>query len=218
MDLPTAYAIVLDDHPLVGRGMAQYLGTLLPELDVVVATQWRDVPLLCAQRGCPRLLVADVWLAEGPCLEALTAWRRDCVDAVWLAVSGDDDPSVASRVRAAGAQGFVHKTAAPETFGAAVKAVLEGRPWFEAAPGGDSAGDPQRSWAVSPQELGLTPRQGEILALVLRGLPNKRIASQLDISENTVKEHVTGILERLGVRSRVEAITRLRGRHLDIPP
>ena len=54
-----------------------------------------------------------------------------------------------------------------------------------------------------------------ILSLVLRGLPNKRIALQLGIAESTVKEHVTGILERLGVRSRVEAITLLRGRHME---
>ncbi|GLS14179.1 response regulator transcription factor [Hydrogenophaga electricum] len=216
MDHPPPYAIVLDDHPLVGRGMAQYLGTVLPALEVAVATQWRDVPLLSAQRGCPRLLVADVWLAEGPCLDALVAWRRGCVDTPWLAVSGDDDPSVIERVRAAGALGFVPKKAAPETFGAALRAVLAGRPWFEPAPGADARGSVPHQWTIAPRELGLTPRQGEILALVLRGLPNKRIASQLDISESTVKEHVTGILERLGVRSRVEAITLLRGRRLEL--
>ena len=51
---------------------------------------------------------------------------------------------------------------------------------------------------------------------MLQGLPNKRIASQLDIAESTVKEHVTGILERLRVRTRVEAITLLRGRRLEL--
>ena len=70
---------------------------------------------------------------------------------------------------------------------------------------------------MTPVELGLSARQGQILALVLQGLPNKRIASQLDIAESTVKEHVTGILERLRVRTRVEAITLLRGRRLELP-
>ena len=49
------------------------------------------------------------------------------------------------------------------------------------------------------------------LALVLRGLPNQRVASTLDLSESTVKEHLTGILERLGVKTRVEILTRMRG-------
>ena len=59
--------------------------------------------------------------------------------------------------------------------------------------------------------------QGEILALVLRGLPNKRIALMLGLSESTVKEHLTGILERLGVKTRMEALTQLRGRRLVLP-
>lgn len=71
---------------------------------------------------------------------------------------------------------------------------------------------PAGAW--SAQELGLTPRQGEVLTLVLRGFPNKRIARALQLSEFTVKEHVTGMLARLGVRTRVEAITLLRAREL----
>lgn len=69
---------------------------------------------------------------------------------------------------------------------------------------------------VVPAYLGLTPRQGDVLALVLQGLPNKRIALLLDLSESTVKEHVSGILQRLGVSSRVQAITLLRGRRLTV--
>lgn len=68
---------------------------------------------------------------------------------------------------------------------------------------------------MHPQELGLTERQGQVLAMMLRGQPNKRIALALDISEQTVKEHVTNILARLGVANRMEAITLLRGRRID---
>lgn len=216
MDTLPPYAIVLDDHPLVGRGMGQYLRTVVPELDVVTATRWHEVPRICALRGWPRLLIADVWLADGHCLDALARWRGEGHDCPWMAVSGDDDPGVLARVRAAGASGFVHKQASPETFGAAFKAVLGGRDWFVTAQDPGTVVGAPRDWPVTPRELGLTPRQGEILALVLRGLPNKRIALQLDIAESTVKEHVTGILERLGVRSRVEAITALRGRRLEL--
>ena len=70
---------------------------------------------------------------------------------------------------------------------------------------------------MTPAELGLSTRQGQVLALVLQGLPNKRIALQYDLSESTVKEHMSAILLRLGARPRVEAITRLRGRRLVLP-
>lgn len=213
----SASAIVLEDHPLVGRGIAEYLRSAHPALAVTVVAQWSEVLHLIQTQGCPRILVADVWLATGHCLQDLACWSLACPAAPWLAVSGDDDPSLVKRVRAAGARGFVHKQAPPESFGAAFKTVLHGGLWFAPEDPPVSAPPSPREWTVSPAELGLTPRQGEILWLVMRGLPNKRIASSLGISESTVKEHVTGILERMGVRSRVEAITQLRGRRMLLP-
>ena len=97
-----------------------------------------------------------------------------------------------------------------------MEALLCGLAWFEPP---SHSGQPPRSrdLPVTPTELGLSMRQGEILALVLQGLPNKRIALQYDLSESTVKEHMSAILLRLGARTRVEAITRLRGRRLVLP-
>lgn len=219
MSLPPRHAIVLDDHPLVGRGIAQYLVSLEPGLDVSVATQWAEVLALQAERGAPCVVVADVWLADGHCLSLLSAWRQSHPDVPWLAMSGDDDPAVVGRVKAAGANGFVHKQASPEAFAAALQAVLAGTAWHgpDAVDPNSAAAPAPRSWAVTPDALGLTLRQGEILQLITRGLPNKRIALQLGISEATVKEHVTGILERLGARNRVEAIASLGGRRMVLP-
>ena len=215
MPAQPTYAIVLDDHPLVGRGMAQYLQAVRPKLTVHVATAWAQVKQHILASGCPQVLVADVWLADSNSLASLAHWHSQCPNTPWLAISGDDDPLMQERVRNAGAQGFVHKQALPEVFGLAFAAMLAGGRWFEHKTT-DCAHQP-REWAISPAELGLTPRQGEILALVLRGLPNKRIALMLSLSESTVKEHLTGIFERLGVKSRVEILTHLRGRQLVLP-
>ena len=206
------YALILDDHPLVGRGMAQFLLSLMPEMDVKVATHWRELGAMLQAHGCPNLLVADVWLADGNSLQELMQWRVQNPGCPRLAISGDDDPAIEERVRAAGAQGFVHKKDSSDTFGAACVCLLAGGLWFDK---GESTalnhGSP-REWEVTPLELGLTPRQGDILMLLMRGLPNKRIALMLNITESTVKEHVTSILERIGVRTRIELITTLRGR------
>ena len=209
------YAIVLDDHPLVGRGVAPYLAAVRPELLVHVATAWAQVQQQLQANGCPLVLVADVWLANSNSLATLAQWRSQCPGTPWLAISGDDDPLMQARVRSAGAQGFVHKQATPEVFGLAFAAMLAGGQWFETSR--EASANQPREWAVSPADLSLTPRQGEILALVLRGLPNKRIALTLCLSESTVKEHLTGIFERLGVKSRVEILTHLRGRQLVLP-
>lgn len=210
---PSRTVIVLDDHPLVARGMAQYLQALHPELAVSTAASWDELQRCVQVSGCPVLLVADVWLAGSNSLAALAAWRSHCGQARWLAISGDADASVPQRVRQAGAQGFIHKQAPPEVFAQACAAVMAGGEWFVAEPVPASV-QREREWSVTPAELGLTPRQGETLALIVQGLPNKRIAMALGLSESTVKEHVTAILERLGVSSRVQAITRLQGRRL----
>ena len=215
MPAHSPYAIVLDDHPLVGRGIAQYLTAVRPELLVHVATVWAQVLQHLQANGCPLVLVADVWLANSNSLATLAQWRSQCPGTAWLTISGDDDPLIQARVRSAGAQGFVHKQATPEVFGLAFAAMLAGGQWFETSR--EASANQPREWAVSPADLSLTPRQGEILALVLRGLPNKRIALTLCLSESTVKEHLTGIFERLGVKSRVEILTHLRGRQLVLP-
>ncbi len=111
--------------------------------------------------------------------------------------------------------GFLLKHAEPAAFALAVAAVLRGDGWFDDAPVAAPAPRAERHLPVSAAELGLTPRQGEVLALMLKGLPNKRVALSLALTEQTVKEHVSAILERLGARNRVELIMRLQGKHID---
>lgn len=67
---------------------------------------------------------------------------------------------------------------------------------------------------TTAEALGLTQRQGSVLILLLEGLPNKIIARRLGLTENTVKEHVSGILQRLEVRTRTEAMSRLKPLHV----
>lgn len=219
---PSAFAvIILDDHPLVAQGLAHYYRSLRPDIEVLTVVNCNQLERAIDMHGPPQLLVADVWLESCNILEELQRFRLRCPTTPWLAISGDDDPLIAQRIRTAGAHGFVHKKAPPETFALALTALLQGGEWFEpTAPSSASPAAPMqtpREWTVTAQELGLTLRQGEILDLVLRGLPNKRIAMALHVSESTVKEHVSGILDKLGVRNRVEAITKLRGRRLYIP-
>jgi DNA-binding NarL/FixJ family response regulator len=207
------YAIVLDDHPLVLQGMMQLLRSAHLDLDILAASTWDQMQSHISSSRLPQILVTDVWLAEENSLQSLKSWIDLYPGVPCLAISGDDDPAILQRVRDAGAQGFVHKQEPPEIFVQAFDLVLSGGEWFPFASGAGKGSGP-REWTVSPDDLGLTVRQGEILSLVLRGLPNKRIALMLGLSESTVKEHLTGILGRMGVRTRVEILTHLRGRKL----
>jgi len=209
------YVLILDDHPLVASGIAHFLKSIQPDLSIELVGSWSAGEQLTQSRGQPEILIADIWLEDGNSLQQLSAWRALFPGTPWLAVSGDDDPATAHRALQAGADGFVHKQVSPDEFGRAVTALRQGGRYFPAQHRRDPQRQPSaKDWPVMPAELGMTARQGQILALLLRGLSNKRIAIGLDIAESTVKEHVTAILQRLGVRTRVEAITHLRGRRL----
>ncbi len=207
-------ALVIDDHPLSASGIADFLmshcgfDAARPLSDI--AEFWEALDTVHP----PSLAVVDFWLPDGASLGLLEALKQQYPATRLLAISADDDAAVLDKVRIAGADGFLHKQESPEVFGRAVAALLQGATWFHG--GVKLAGRelPNKELPVTVAELGLTTRQGQVLAMMLKGLPNKRIALNLSLSEQTVKEHVTGILERLGARNRIEVITRLRGRKL----
>jgi len=207
------YALVVDDHPLVARGMAMYLTTHCGFPVVHTAADSAGCEACVREHGPPSLAVLDFWLSDGTALALVAELARQCPGARLLTVSGDDDPALQIKAREAGAHGFLPKHEAPEAFAHAVAVLCAGGQWFTHTEG--SMLLPalrQRGLPLRPGDLGLTERQGEVLGKVLRGLPNKRIAQELGLAESTVKEHITGILERLGVTNRVEAINLLRGR------
>lgn len=211
----TTSALVIDDHPLSASGIADFLlshcgfGLARPVSNVVEFWVALD-PI-----NPPSLAVVDFWLPDGASLGLLAELKRRCPTTRLLAISADDDAAVLDKVRLAGADGFLHKQESPKVFSLAVAALLQGDSWFYG--GVKSAGRefPHKELPVTAIELGLTARQGQVLAMMLKGLPNKRIALNLSLSEQTVKEHVSGILARLGARNRIEVITKLRGRKLE---
>jgi DNA-binding NarL/FixJ family response regulator len=73
----------------------------------------------------------------------------------------------------------------------------------------DSAFEFEQKIPTGPEELGLTQRQSSVLALLMEGLPNKAIAERLGLTENTIKDHVSGILKRFGLRTRVQVIAQM---------
>jgi DNA-binding NarL/FixJ family response regulator len=209
------YALVVDDHPLVARGIAEYLvahcGFDVAHFASNNAECWQRVEC----DGCPELVLVDFWLPDGAALGLLRNLAQRCSQARLLVMSGDDDRGIQAKAREAGAHGFIHKNESPDVFAKAVAELRQGDIWFLQPDKSVLPQPPRRELPINARDLGLTERQGQVLAMMLRGLPNKRIARALDVSEQTVKEHVTGILGKLGVSNRVEAITLLRGRKVE---
>lgn len=217
---PACYALVVDDHPIVAQGMADFLGLHAAIAETRHALDATNALRIVAAHGPPMLALVDFWLAEGASTSFVASLLAMSPGTRVLVTSADPHPAIALKARASGAHGFVHKRESPDTYHAAVTSVLSGQAWFDAdataLPSRPAAGSmAPREIRLAPADIGLTPRQGEILALVLDGMPNKPIASALHLSEHTVKEHLTAILQKLEARNRVELIAKLRGVRVD---
>ncbi|MBF5004136.1 response regulator transcription factor [Diaphorobacter caeni] len=214
-----SYALVIDDHPMVAQGMGQMLSQLSGVSEVRHVVNAAEGLQTIAALGSPLIVVMDFWLEDGDSTHFVTDILTLAPDTRVLMVSGDSHPALPGKVSAAGAHGLIHKSCTPDQFNAAVLAVLSGSPWVtHEAPDKAQAKRPAAAQLrMSGNDLGLTQRQTQVLDLVLKGKPNKAIAQTLTLSEHTVKEHVTAILQKLGSTNRVELITRMQGVDLILP-
>lgn len=201
------YALVVDDHPLVASGIANFLITQCRFKQAYVVTNEEDCYRQIRDNGPSRLLVIDFWLSSGTALKLLKEIKQLYPQVRLLVVSGDDNNDLWRKIHAAGGHGFVLKSEPPEIFSQAVFALADNQTWF---PEGNEFSVNKNNEKLN--KFNLTPRQIDVLNMIMRGLPNKRIAAQLSISEPTVKEHISNILKKIGVNSRVEAITLLHGK------
>ncbi|MHA0956907.1 LuxR C-terminal-related transcriptional regulator [Enterobacter ludwigii] len=201
------YALVVDDHPLVASGIANFLITHCRFKQAYVVTNEEDCYRHIRENGPPRLLVIDFWLSSGTALKLLKEVKLRYPQVRLLVVSGDENNDIWQKVHTAGGHGFVLKSEPPELFSRAVFALADNLTWFPCA---NECAVKTNNEQLS--KFNLTPRQIDVLNMIMRGLPNKRIAAQLSISEPTVKEHISNILKKIGVNSRVEAITLLHGK------
>jgi DNA-binding NarL/FixJ family response regulator len=207
------YALICDDHPLVGRGLRELLKEHPMLASIGCTISEKECLRYITDHGAPSIVIVDFWLTNEASEDLVQTLGKDWPEIPILMMSSDDDPVVQRKCQQWGAKGFINKQASPGVIREAVSALIQGLGWF--MPLDDQAillSIRKNQWPITARELGLTIRQGQILAMILDGLPNKRIAQNLNVTEATVKEHVTGLLQKLKVKSRVEAIAQLKDR------
>jgi DNA-binding NarL/FixJ family response regulator len=192
--------LLAEDHAVVRTGLLQLLGDR-EEFEVVGAAAGGKEAVALAQRERPDVVLMDL---EMPDLDGIEATRRiraadPDVNVVVLTAFSDRERILAAID--AGAVGYLLKDAEPHE-------LIRG---LGAAARGESPLAPQAAQALvaaraaEQSDPDLTPREREVLALLADGLPNKLIARRLEISEKTVKAHLTNIFHRIGVTDRTQA-------------
>ncbi len=205
--------IVVDDHPLILEALAQYVAHAEPRWTLLTALSRDDaLRLLALHPDCDAVLL-DLALPGTRGLAFLAELRRDRPRLPIVVLSATHDRATIDGALAAGARGYVAKRADAAEVVAAVKSALRGgRPVASASD--PRAGSPAE-WPVG-LAVGFTQRQSDVLRLLAKGLPNKRICRDLALSEGTVKVHVSAILRALNVHTRTQAVVELARRGVDV--
>lgn len=194
--------VLADDHPLFRAGVR----TLLERasgIEVVAEASDGAEALERVREHNPDVLLLDMEMPEMTGVEVARRLRAMGEEARILVLSAYDDDEYVAELLQCGAAGYLTKDEVPERIVATVRNVARGRDgWLSRGVAEKVA----RRRAVESAEQPLSPREREVLHLIADGLDNTTIAEQLFISESTVKNHVTNIFAKIGVRTRAEAV------------
>ena len=204
--------LVADDQRVVREGLGTLLA-LITGIDVVGTAADGNEALALAIQLRPDVVLMDLRMPRCDGIEATRRLREhDAGIKVLVLTTYADDRSVIDALRA-GARGYLTKDAGAAEIRAALERVTRGQPAIDPAvqqhllDAITASGPSQDAEPAPPFPAGLTAREAEVLALIAQGLSNSEIASQLVLSETTVKSHINHLFAKTGVRDRAQAVT-----------
>src|SRR5690242_17155241 len=204
--LPTGYRFVIaDDHPLFRGALKQALSGIADNTEILEAGDFDRTKALVTGNEDLDLVLLDLTMPGASGLSGLIALRGLHHSVPMVVVSAHDDPVTIRRALDLGASGFISKSASIEEIRSAVQTVLAGGIVTPAKIELGTERDPEISDLIRRLTT-LTPQQTRVLGMLAEGLLNKQIAFELDVSEATIKAHVSAILQKLGVDSRTQAV------------
>ncbi|MEH2277694.1 MAG: response regulator transcription factor [Nostoc sp.] len=201
--------LLVDDQGLIRQGLRALL-ELEPDLEIVGEAENGEQAINLVAKFQPDVVLLDIRM---PIMDGVAATReiqkRFAKTKILVLTTFDDDEYVSAALQN-GAMGYLLKDTPSEELAVAIRAVYKG--YTQLGPGivkklltQFSNSTPTQSSAVPSNLAELTPREKEVLRLIATGASNREIAQQLYISEGTVKNHVTNILNRLNLRDRTQA-------------
>jgi len=198
--------LLVDDHPILHETLRAVVASVAPEAQFHGETSLGGGVSKARQLRDLQLVLLDLLLPGCTGIEALIQFLKVLPRTRVVVISATEDSDSVRAALDAGAVGYLPKTSSPKTIAEALQAVLQGGSYV---PPQAMGAVPHVKTPLTLADLGITERQADVLKLVTKGLPNSEIARQLNIAENTVKQHAHAAYRALGVSSRTEAMVAL---------
>lgn len=209
----TVRILVADDHPLFREGV---VNTLSAEADfeVVSEADTGEAAVEMTVEHLPDIAILDLTMPGDGGIAATGRIAAQCPTTAVIVLTVSEDSDDLLQALKAGARGYVVKGVSGHGLVHAVRSVASGEVYVSPALASGILGEMTRGDPVDPFDE-LTPREREVLELVADGLTNREIGERLYLAEKTVKHHMTSVLQKLHVRSRVEAALLAQRRELE---
>jgi DNA-binding NarL/FixJ family response regulator len=218
--------LLVDDHSLITEALKVLLHDLDPQAQIFTAADAPGAEQLAGEHQDADLMLLDLGLPGATGTSLLEKLTNLYPDLKILVLSGVQDQRSVMRVLQLGAAGFVPKSMATENLVSAIRFVLSGGVYIpadlleDATRGAQMLGLPERGRDMLGRPTGnrvqLTERQEQVLQLLARGAPIKIVCRELNLSEGTVKTHVTAIYRAFGASNRTEALLAARRNGYDV--
>lgn len=192
--------LIADDHPLFRAALTQAVEQHLGGATIHQAENMDQLETLASAHDDADLVLLDLKMPGARGFSSLVHLRSHHPAVPVIVISAADDPPVIRRALSFGAAGFLSKSAPLEAIGDAIRSVLAGDTVFP-----DNTEEDDEDNALAAKLESLTPQQFRVLMMLADGLLNKQIAYELNVSEATVKAHMTAIMRKLGIFSRTQA-------------
>ncbi|HXP95281.1 MAG TPA: response regulator transcription factor [Telmatospirillum sp.] len=201
------HILIADDHPMFREALRHVVAGTLPNHTIVEASSFDEV-MAAAKDHDQDLILLDIDMPGMNGFNGLIALRNQVPTAPVVVVSADESRESVRQALSLGASGFVPKSMDREHMASAIQTVLSGEIFVPFSLGERGAASPYRDNddAFRQGYATLTSQQRKVLEMLVLGRPNKVIAYEMNITESTVKAHVSAILHKLQVTSRTQAV------------
>lgn len=203
--LQAANIIIADDHPLFRTALKATLLAKMPNASIVEAEDFTSLQTKVELDNKIDLILLDLHMPGAAGFSSLIFLNANYPYIPVIVISAHEESDIIRRALDHGASGFLPKSSSAEEIYQAIEQVLNGGVWVPESVS-DHPGAAEEEMDAADAIASLTPKQFRVATMVSQGLLNKQIAFELNVTESTVKAHMTEIFKKLGMNTRTQVV------------